>query len=82
MTAAPSYSQEICTQDHAGQVSKAEIEALPSNETHPFRHRCAGCAYAAGMNEAGGDIAALVAQVKQLTDENAGLRTKLETTTN
>jgi regulator of replication initiation timing len=46
-------------------------------ERHPVRHRCAACAYAAGLNEAKQDIADLVAQVKALTDENAKLRAEL-----
>jgi hypothetical protein len=74
---APNYSTAICEIDHAGQLPRELIESLPMTERHPVRHRCAACAYAAGLNEAKQDIADLVAQVKALTDENAKLRAEL-----
>jgi outer membrane murein-binding lipoprotein Lpp len=46
-------------------------------EAHPFRHRCSGCAYAAGLNEASKDVEDLVVQVKALTEENERLRAQL-----
>jgi hypothetical protein len=73
----PNYNPAICEIDHAGQVPLAVIEFLPKTEANPFRWRCAGCAYIAGMNEAGEDIKQLVAQVKALTEENESLRSKL-----
>jgi hypothetical protein len=61
----PNYSKTICEIDHVGEVPKEVIESLPMTEKHPFRHRCAACAYAAGLNEAKDDVARLVAQVKR-----------------
>lgn len=74
---APNYNPEICTIDHTGEVPKEVIESLPMTEAHPFRHRCSGCAYAAGLNEASKDVKELVAQVKALTEENESLRAEL-----
>jgi len=74
---APNYNTTICEIDHTGHVPKELIESLPMTEKHPFRHRCAACAYAAGLNEAKQDIADLVAQVKAATAENEKLRTEL-----
>jgi len=76
-TEAPNYNPEICDIDHAGEVPLAVIESLPMTEAHPFRHRCAGCAYRIGLNEASEDIKELVAQVKSLTEENEKLRAEL-----
>lgn len=73
----PNYNAEICDIDHAGDVPTAVIESLPKTEAHPFRWRCAGCAYLAGMNEASEDVKALVAQVKALSEENKKLRAEL-----
>jgi hypothetical protein len=74
---APNYNRAICEIDHSGQVPKELIESLPMTEKHPFRHRCAACAYAAGLNEAKQDIADLMAHVKTLTEENLKLRGEL-----
>ena len=71
------YSKEICERDHAGEIPQHVLDALPENQGHPVRHRCAACAYEAGMNEAAADIAKLVEQVKTLTEENAALRSEL-----
>ena len=71
------YSKEICERDHAGEVPQDLLDSLPENQGHPVRHRCAACAYAAGMNESAADVKQLVDQVKRLTDENAKLKAEL-----
>jgi hypothetical protein len=75
---APNYSTEICARDHVGELPLELIETLPFTEKHPVRHRCAACAYAAGLNEAAADIGGLVAQVRKLTDENERLQLELK----
>lgn len=49
------------------------LDSLPENQGHPVRHRCAACAYEAGLNEASADIKALIEQVRVLTEENERL---------
>jgi hypothetical protein len=78
---APDYNDEVCSRDHVGEVPKELIESLPMTERHPYKHRCAACAYEAGMNEAQADMAGLMetiknlnAQVASLTEEAAKLR--------
>jgi len=71
------YSKEICERDHSGELPQAVLDTLPENQGHPVRHRCAACAYAAGMNEAAADVARLVAQIAELTSENGRLRADL-----
>jgi outer membrane murein-binding lipoprotein Lpp len=68
------YSKAICERDHTGEVPQHVLDALPENQGHPVRHRCAACAYESGMNEAAEDIKNLVAQVRQLTQENERLK--------
>lgn len=74
---APKYNDEICDIDHSGEVPQALIEGLPFREAHPFRHRCAACAYAEGLSANGQEIAKLGARVKALTEENERLRIEL-----
>jgi hypothetical protein len=74
----PHYNDEICDLDHGGDVPKEVIETLPFKEAHPFRHRCAGCAYAAGLSEGAKDIGALATQVRELTEERDKLRAELD----
>src|SRR5438445_11614927 len=45
------YSTELCERDHAGDVPKQVLDALPENQGHPVRHRCAACAYLAGVRD-------------------------------
>jgi hypothetical protein len=71
------YSKVICERDHAGEVPQHVLDALPENQGHPVRHRCAACAYDASMNEAAEDVKKLVQQVKALTEENERLKTEL-----
>ena len=73
------YSKAICERDHAGEVPQHVLDALPENQGQPVRHRCAACAYEAGMNEAAEDIKKLVQQVKVLTEENEQLKAELAT---
>lgn len=68
------YNNQICTLDHTGDLPQALLEALPENQGHPVRHRCAACAYLAGMNEAAADIRFLVARVAELERENEALK--------
>jgi hypothetical protein len=68
------YSEAICARDHTGEVPQHVLDALPENQGHPVRHRCAACAYEAGMNEAAEDIKNLVVQIRQLTNENERLK--------
>ena len=42
------YSKAICERDHAGEVPQHVLDALPENQGHPVRHRCAACAYEHG----------------------------------
>jgi uncharacterized small protein (DUF1192 family) len=74
---APKYNDEICQIDHAGEVPQELIETLPFREAHPFRHRCAACAYVAGLSANGTEIAKLGARVTALTEENERLRAEL-----
>lgn len=74
----PKYSSAICAEDHTGDLPQKLIESLPEYQGHPVRHRCAGCSYIAGLNEAQEDIARLVGQIQQLTAENEKLRAKLD----
>ena len=74
---AQKYSKEICERDHTGELPQEVLDALPENQGHPVRHRCAACAYAAGMNEAAADVANLVARVNELTNENEQLRAEI-----
>jgi hypothetical protein len=71
------YSKAICERDHAGEIPQHILDSLPENQGHPVRHRCAACAYEAGLNEAAEDIQKLVDQVKALTEGNAALKSEL-----
>jgi hypothetical protein len=75
-TESPNYNAEICDIDHVGEVPQVVIESLPFTEAHPFRHRCSGCAYAAGLNAAIDSIEE-PELVKMLRGENAQLRAEL-----
>lgn len=70
----PNYNEAICERNHTGELPQHVLDALPENQGHPVRHRCAACAYEAGMNEAAEDIKKLVEQVKALTEENTRLK--------
>lgn len=72
------YSKEVCQHDHVGDVPQAVLDSLPENQGHPVRHRCAACAYAAGLNEAAADVKALMERIKQVNDENARLTAENE----
>ncbi len=73
----PKYSPEICELDHTGELPQELVETLPLNQGHPVRHRCAACAYAAGLQEGAKDAGALAVRVRELTEENEQLRAKL-----
>jgi hypothetical protein len=45
------YSAEICERDHTGDVPQHVLDVLPKNQGHPVRHRCAACAYLAGLRD-------------------------------
>lgn len=68
------YSKTLCEQDHTGEIPQEVLDSLPENQGHPVRHRCAACAYQAGMNEAAEDVRQLVDQVRRLTEENERLK--------
>jgi len=78
---APNYNDEICDIDHSGEVPQSLIESLPFREAHPFRHRCAACAFVEGLSANGIEIAKLGQQVKELTEENERLRAELASRT-
>lgn len=71
------YNETICNLSHVGEVPKELLESLPENQGHPVRHRCAACAYIAGLNEAAKDIADLVERIRELTEENIRLKSAL-----
>lgn len=71
------YCQVTCERDHVGMVPQHVLDALPENQGHPVRHRCAACAFEAGMNESAEDIKKLVEQIKELMDENKKLKAEL-----
>jgi len=71
------YSKVTCERDHVGEIPQHVLDALPENQGHPVRHRCAACAFEAGMNETAGDIKKLVEQVKALAEENEKLKAEL-----
>lgn len=68
------YSRNVCALDHIGDLPQSLLDSLPENQGHPVRHRCAACAYLAGLNECREDIQRLVAQIANLHQENARLR--------
>lgn len=68
------YSRNACSLDHVGDLPQALLDTLPENQGHPVRHRCAACAYLAGLNECREDIRRLVDAIASLRDENARLK--------
>ena len=40
-----------CSEDHTGEVPKHVLDALPYSQRGETRHRCAACAYLAGIAE-------------------------------
>jgi len=68
------YSKEICNRDHTGELPQSVLDALPEYQGHPVRHRCAACAYAAGVKEAAADVGKLTDKINELTTEIERLR--------
>lgn len=71
------YSNVICEHDHIGDVPQAVLDSLPENQGSPVRHRCAACAYAAGLKEGARDAETLAIRVRELTEENERLRAEV-----
>lgn len=67
------YSPDVCELDHLGDLPQALLDSLPENQGHPVRHRCAACAYLAGLSEGAADIKRLVERVRELEEANARL---------
>ncbi len=71
------YSKVICERDHTGEIPQHVLDALPENQGHPVRHRCAACAFEVGRNEAAEEVRKLAEQLKALTEENTALKAQV-----
>ena len=67
----------LCNEDHIGDIPKPVLDSLLENQSEPFRHRCAACAYRAGyeagLNEAPDLAKAMGETISALRKENERL---------
>ncbi len=65
-----------CTKDHDGEVPRT-IEKLEDSQRGFWRHKCAGCAYVLGRNDAARTEENLREQVRKLRERVAELEAEL-----